>query len=150
MLLAHTRGACPPKAYARSALSPLKEQEVSHSLQPAPEPPYPLGACGHVHAQAQELSYGSLSLLISPSPTMAPCLSCGSGPSPGFPLLWSSPPQPMVYHTPACNALLLSHSGCPHTASHSPFPWADLWSLSLSVQPQPECLRLWSPGWLFR
>lgn len=32
-----------------------------------------------------------------PSSTMVPCLLCGSRPSPGFPLLWLSTPQPLVY-----------------------------------------------------
>ena len=35
-----------------------------------------------------------------PSPTMVPYLSCGSGPSPRFPLPWLSTPQPLVYHLP--------------------------------------------------
>ena len=83
-----------------------------------------------------------LPLLLSASPTMAPCLSCRSGPSPRFPLPWHSPPQPVLYHSPARGALLLSPSGCPHTASPSPLPRTDLWSLNLSAQPLTECLGL--------
>ena len=90
------------------------------------------------------------SLILSPSPTMASCLSCGPGPSPRFPLPWHSLPQPMVYHSPASGTLLLSPSGCSHTASPSPLPGIDFWSLCLSAQPLPECLRQWCPGWWFR
>ena len=85
-----------------------------------------------------------------PSLTMVPCLSCGSGPSPRFPLPWHSPTQPMAYQSPACGALLLSPSCCPHIAIPSPLPGTDLWSLSLSSQPPPEHLRLWCPGQCFR
>ena len=35
-----------------------------------------------------------------PSPTMVPYLSYGSGPSPRFPLLLLSTPQPLVYYFP--------------------------------------------------
>ena len=68
------------------------------------------------------------------SPTMAPCLSCGSGSYPGFPLLWLSPPLPVAHSSLA-----------PHTIPSS-LPGTDLWSLSLSTQPPPEHLRLWCPG----
>ena len=62
-------------------------------------------------------------------------------------------PSAMEFHSPvhstllpACGTLLLSPLGCFHTAKPSPFPGIDLQSLSLSVQPPPECLRLWCPG----
>ena len=44
--LANIRGPWPLVAYTRSAQSPVKEQEVSHCLEPAPEPLHPLRACG--------------------------------------------------------------------------------------------------------
>ena len=50
-------------------------------------------------------SYGSLPLLLSPSPTMAPCFSCGPRPLPRFPQLWSSAPQPMLHHSLAPQAV---------------------------------------------
>ena len=71
------------------------------------------------------------------SPVMVPSLSCGSRP-PGFSLLWCSPPQPMSYRPLAHGAQLFSPSGCPHTASPSPLPGTDLWSLSLSAQPPAQ------------
>lgn len=76
---------------------------------------------------------------------MAPCLSCGSEPSPGFPLLQHSPPQPVAYHSPAHGALFLSPSCHPQSS-----PRTDLWSLSLSTQPPPKHPRLWCPGQWFR
>ena len=51
-----------------------------------------------------------------------------------------------VLGSPACSALFLSPSGCPHTATHSPLLRTDLWNLGFSAQPPPECLRLWGPG----
>ena len=104
----------------------------------------------HVHTLAQGVSYGSLPLLLLPSPTVAPCLSCGSGPFPWFLLLWCSLPQPVVYHSPAHGTLLLSPSGCLNRASPSLLPRTGLQSLSLSAQPPLEHLRLWCPGWWFR
>ena len=71
--------------------------------------------------QAQGVSYDGLPLL-SPSPTMAPCLSCGPRPSPGFPLPWHSTPQPIA---------------------HTPHPWCTApLPLRLSPHSQPQD---WSP-----
>ena len=89
-------------------------------------------------------SYGGLPLL-SPSPTIVPCFSCGPRPSPGFTLLWHSAPQPIAQHSPAHGTLLLSPSGCLHTANPSLLPGIKFWSLSLRAQPPPDCLRLWCP-----
>ena len=88
-----------------------------------------------MHALVQGVSYGGLPLLLSPSPTMVPCLSCGSRPSPRFSLLWRSPSQLMAYHSPAHGTLLLSPLGYLPTASPSPLPGTDLQSLTLSTQP---------------
>ena len=92
-------------------------------------------------------SNGGPHLLLSPSPTTAPCFSYTPRPPPGFPLPWRFAPQPVAHSSPACGTLLISPSGCLHTANHSPLPGTDLWSLSLSAQPPPEHLRLWCPGW---
>lgn len=75
---------------------------------------------------------------LLPSPTMALCLSCGSGPSPRFCLLWHSPPQPVAHCSLAPHAIPSSLSG------------TDLQSLSLSTHPPPQHLRLWCPDWWFR
>ena len=91
-------------------------------------------------AGEQGVSNGGPLLLLSSSPTMVPCLSCGSTP-PGVPLPLLSTPQPLGYHSPTCGILLLSPLGCHHTANPSPLPGTDLQSLSPSAQP--ECLRLW-------
>lgn len=56
-----------------------------------------------------------------------------------LPRLWCSVPPPVVHCLPR-------PSGCPHTASLSPLPGTDLWSLSLRAQPPPTCLRLWFLG----
>ena len=58
------------------------------------------------HAPTQGVSYGGPPLLPLPSSSMVPCLSCGSRPSPRFPLPWCSPPQPVAYCNSACGALL--------------------------------------------
>ena len=90
--LAHTRCAQPPAGCIRSACSPIAQ--ASGSLPPiaftrgAPPSESP-STC------MQGDSYGRLPLLLSPSLTMAPCLSCGPRPSPRFPLLWRSTPQPV-------------------------------------------------------
>ena len=110
----------------------------------------PMRAHRHVHAPVQGVSYSSPLLLLSPSSTVVPCLSCGSRPSPGFPLPWHSPAQPMIYRSPICGSLLLSPLSSLHTCSPSPLPGTDLWSLSISAQPPPEHLRLWCPGQWFR
>ena len=102
------------------------------------------------HTQVQRVSYGGLPLLISPSPTMAPCLSWGPRPSPVFPLQSHSNPQPIAHHSPACGALLLSPLSCLHTANPSPLPGTDHQSLSLSAQHLTQCLRLWCLGWGWR
>ena len=96
----------------------------------------------HMHVAAKSFLC-HLPLLLSPFPTMVPCLSCGSGPSPKFPLPWLSTTQPLAYCSPAPGALLLSPLGCLHTANPSPLLGNDLWSLSPSAQPPPEFLRLW-------
>ena len=80
---------------------------------------------------------------LSPSPTMVPCF-CGPRPPPGFPLPWSSTPQPVSHCSPAPDTLLLSLSGCSHTANPNPLPGTDLWSPSFGIQPLPEYLRLCS------
>ena len=88
----------------------------------------------HTHAWMQGVSYGGLPLLLS-SPTLAPCLSCGSGTFPRFPLPWLSTPQPLLYSYPAHGTLLRSPSGCLHNANPNPLPGTDLQSLSFSAQP---------------
>ena len=82
-------------------------------------------------------SYGGPSLLLSSSPTMAPCFSCGPRPPPRFALLWCSNSQPIAHHSQINGTLLLSSSGCPHTASPSPLPGTDLCSLSQHPAPAP-------------
>ena len=62
---------------------------------------------------------------------------------PRFLLLWLSMPQPLAYHSPTCGALFPSHLGCLQAAKPSPLPGTDLWNISLSTQPPPECLSLW-------
>ena len=109
---------------------------IAHTRGPLP-PRAPLSKSPRVHRE--RYSYDSPPLLLLPSPTMAPCYSCGPGPPSGFPCLWCSAPQSLVHHS-------LAHLGCLHTANPSPLPATDLWSLSLSVQPLPKCLRLWCPG----
>ena len=103
---------------------------TTHSLHL--ESPSPLQAYGHVPTLVQGVSYGGLPLLLSPSSTMASCLSCRSRPSPRFPLLWHSPSQP------SCGALLLSPLGCLHTTNPSPIPGTDLWSLMSASKPCPS------------
>ena len=56
------------------------------------------------HVCRKRYSCGSLPLLLSPSPTMVPCFSCGPRP-PRFPQLWLSAPQPVVYHSLAPQAV---------------------------------------------
>ena len=94
--------------------------------------------------QAQEpgVFYGGLTLLLSPSPTIAPCLSCGKDLLPV--------PSAMAYHFSAHCTLLLSPLGCLHTANPSPLLGTDLWSLSHSTQPLSKHLRLWCLDQCFR
>ena len=99
MPLAHTRDTWPTIAYTRGSL-------------PTESPP----AC------VQGDSYGGPPLFISPFPKMVPCFSCGPRPSPRFPLLWCSTPQPVARHSPTHGTVLLSPLGCPHTANSIPFP----------------------------
>ena len=47
---------------------------------------------------------------------------------------------------PACDAPLPSPSSSLHTSKPIPLKGTEFWGLSLSAQPLPECLRLWSPG----
>ena len=142
--LAHTRGAWLPIPCPRSSQSPVAQASgfsppivCTRSLLPSESQL----AC------VQGVSYGGPPLFLWPAPTMVPCLCCGPRPSPGFPLLWHSTPQLVAHHSPTHGTVLLNPLGCPHTANSSPLPGTDLWSLSLSVQPPPECLRLWCPGW---
>ena len=132
---AHTRCAWPPVACTRSAQCPPNEQEASCHPSPTPELHCLLRAHGHTQAQVQAVSYGSPPLLLSPSPTMAPCLSFRSRPSPGFPLMWHSHLQPVGHGSTAHGALLPSLLGCLYTANPIPLPRTDLWSLSLSTHP---------------
>ena len=64
-------------------------------------------------------------------------------------LLWaltsSKVPSAMAFHSPRHGTLLSSPSSCFHRANSSPLARTDLWSLSLSLQPPPMHLRLWSP-----
>ena len=82
-----------------------------------------------------KIFYGSPPLPFSPSTSGA------------LLLLWAQTsswvPSAVALHSPAHGILLPSPSGCFHIANHSPLPGTDLQSLSLSVQPPPECLRLW-------
>ena len=143
MPLAYTRGTRPSVAYTRNVQSPLKDQEASHCLQPAPEPPHPL-ACAHSCA-------GSFLWLSAPHPLQQWCCASPLGPGLLLGSLCCDAPLLSPWHTtPASGALLLSSSGCPHTASPSPLPGVDLQSLSLSTQPLPKHLRPWCPGWWFR
>ena len=48
--------------------------------------------------------------------------------------------------SPACGTSLPSPSGCLHKANPSCLPGTDLQSLSLSMQPLADHLRLWCPG----
>ena len=105
-------------------------------------------ACEQAHVQG--ISSGGPPLLLWSSPTVVPCLSRRSGPSPGFPLPWLSTPQPLVYYSPTCGALLLGPLSCLHTTSPSPLTGTDLWSLSLSAQPTPKHLGLRCLCWWFR
>ena len=73
-----------------------------------------------------------------PFPTVAPCLSCRSGPSPEFLLPWLSTPQPLAYHSPSQQCTSPNPLGCLHPTNPSLLPQADLWSLSLSAQPPPS------------
>ena len=144
--LAHARAAQPPVVCTRSAQFPVAQaSSLLSSLACTRSTP----SSESLHAPAQGDSYGGLPLL-SPSPTMAPCFSCGPRCPPRFPLSWRSTPQPTAQCLPAQGTTLLSLSGCPHTASPSPLPGTDLWSLSLSSQPLPKCLRLWHSSWWFR
>ena len=65
-------------------------------------------------------------------------------------LLWaqtsSQVPLAVMLCFLTCGTPLPSPSGCLHTANVSPLPLTDLWSLSLSAQPPPECLMLWCLG----
>ena len=100
-----------------------------------------IGTCTHLSAKSfLWWSTPPPHLLPTSSTTMAPCLSCGSRPSP---LLWFSTPQPVAYRFPTHGSLLLSPLGGLYTTNPSPFPGTDLWSLSLSAQPPPKHLRLW-------
>ena len=99
-------------------------------------------------ACTQGNSYGGPPLLLSPSPTMAPCFFCRPRPSPGFPLPWRSTPQPIAHRSPPHGTLLLSLSSYLHKANSSPLPGTDLQSLSLSAQPLPEHIGcgVWGHG----
>ena len=52
----------------------------------------------------------------------------------------------VVFHCPSCDAPLPSPSGSLYTSNPSPLQGTDFWSLNLSTQPLPECLRLWCLG----
>ena len=72
----------------------------------------------------------------APSPLPSPTLS---GPSPGFPLLWLSTPQPLVYCYPALGAPLPRLLGYLHTPNPSLLPGTDLQSLSQRPEsPHPS------------
>ena len=88
-----------------------------------------------MHVQGD--SYGGLLPLLSPSPTMVPCFSCGPRPSPR---------GVMAFYFPALGTLLLIPLGCLHTTNPRPLTRTDLLNLSLSTQPPPKPLRLWCPG----
>ena len=110
--LAHTRGAWPPVDCTRSTKSSPNKQEAPRHLQPAPEPPCPLRACRQAHVLVQGVSYDGLPLLLLPSPTMAPCLSCGLDLLPGsfccgVPLLsqWCTTPSPEAHWSLAPQAV---------------------------------------------
>ena len=82
--------------------------------------------------------------------SMVVCPSCSHPPNNGALLLLkaqasSQVPSAMAFHTQAQRALHPTHSTlllilscCPHTATPSPLPGADLWSLSLSTQFLPS------------
>ena len=124
--LAHKSDAWSSVPCTRSTQSPLNKQVASFCLKPVPELPRPLSPCVHVHTPVQGVSCGSTLLLLLPSSTVTLCLSCRSRPSPGFPLLWHFPPQPVAYYSPAHGALLLSPLGCLHITNPSPLPRTDL------------------------
>ena len=109
MAMTQSRCAWPLVACTRSAQSPYTSKRLltAHSL------------CQSCPALCEPTVQGVSSGFPSPplpSRTVPPCLSCGSGPSPGFPLLWCSP-HPVLYNSPAHGTLLLSPSGCPHTVA---------------------------------
>ena len=99
-----------------------------------------------LHTSMQGVSYSGPPLLLLPSSTMACCLSCSNGPSPGLSLPWCSPPHPVVYLSLTHGTLFLSPLGCLHITNPSPLPGTDLQSLSFSTQSLPKHLKLWCLG----
>ena len=109
----------PPVACTRGVHCPVAQ--ARGGLLPIAPPSESLSTC------RERYSYGCLPFLLLPSTTMALCFPVGTD---------------LILGSPALGALILSSSGCVHTANHCPLPGTDLWSLSLSAQPPSECHRL--------
>ena len=142
---AHTRGAWQPTAFTRSAQSPIAQADgfsppVAFTRATLPSE--------NRHAYSWRFLQWSTPLL-SPTPTMVPCFSCGPRPPPRFPLPCYSTPQPIAHHSPTCGTPLLSPQAFP--TQPAPVFSPGLTSRScLSTQPLPKPFRLWCPGWWFR
>ena len=133
--LAHMRGARPPITFTRETFSPIAQ--ASGLLPPLDCTRVTLpseGSCMH----SERDSYGG------PAPPLAL-------PNNGTLLLLESQnsswvPSAVVFGFPAHGAPLPRPSVCLHTANPNPLPGTELQSLSLSMWPPPEHLRLWCLG----
>ena len=120
----------PPTEVSKGAIahSTHKSHVITHS--PAPNE--------STHSQRKMFLWQS-----APAPlallTLVFCFSWGSRHPPSFPQVWCSTSQPLAQ-------CFLSPSSCLHTANSSPLSGTDLQSLSISIQPLPEHLRLWYLG----